>query len=563
MFKNSSLLFFTALAISVFSGHSKAENFVCGTDLDGDGFSDGQGETTACIKTSTSNNFCPLQAQQCNAIPVKDLNQTACIANGGNWTAASSSSREQTHYYNFGGGNTIIVAIGSESALYSVWWSGNFQPNYNGSVSRDYLNGNNANKGAPWDGRPSLDTNDEGTDTYYPGEWTSWKPLPNGRFYLYNVDARYFLSYRNARYMRTNGTGWLNASNYFASPALSNGESIASVSYHIKAQEKSSRNNGVFGVYLKATYRITTAAGCSFADGRPFGYISPIEGKICQNVNGNYLVPVHECVDMDTSEPEEEFDISGNMLTDDGRRDGEGNCIDTMMLFVGRGQSCKTPGMDSAWQNCCSYDGEVMNENTGSISQVGNTVTAIKGIYSISKAAYTAYSTAVASGATTGAAASAATSAASSQALVAFDPTTLAVAAAVYLVTDFIAKACIGGDMDTAAAVSSGHCIEVGTYCSKRYKFIGCVQRKRSFCCFNGKMQRIFHEQGRSQLTTFNGFGSAKEPDCRGYTPEEFQALDFSKMDLSEYYEDLNHNSSVEVQKTMTTKTQEFYNNVK
>nr|HEC1719610.1 mating pair stabilization protein [Campylobacter jejuni] len=35
------------------------------------------------------------------------------------------------------------------------------------------------------------------------------------------------------------------------------------------------------------------------------------------------------------------------------------------------------------------------------------------------------------------------------------------------------------------------------------------------------------------------GWGSPKSPDYRGFTPEEFQKLDFSKIDLSEFIADI------------------------
>ena len=35
---------------------------------------------------------------------------------------------------------------------------------------------------------------------------------------------------------------------------------------------------------------------------------------------------------------------------------------------------------------------------------------------------------------------------------------------------------------------------------------------------------------------------------CRGFTPEEFQALDFSKIDLSEYYADIEARAQSSIQ---------------
>ncbi len=55
-------------------------------------------------------------------------------------------------------------------------------------------------------------------------------------------------------------------------------------------------------------------------------------------------------------------------------------------------------------------------------------------------------------------------------------------------------------------------------------------------------MARIVAEQGRPQLKAFGpsgGWGTAEDPNCRGFTPEEFQQLDFSKIDLTEYFGDI------------------------
>lgn len=82
--------------------------------------------------------------------------------------------------------------------------------------------------------------------------------------------------------------------------------------------------------------------------------------------------------------------------------------------------------------------------------------------------------------------------------------------------------------------------VEIGEYCSKYLK-LGfakiCTQKKKTYCVFNSKLARIIHQQGRPQLGI--EWGSPKAPNCRGFTPEEFQKIDFSKLDLSEFYGDL------------------------
>ena len=71
----------------------------------------------------------------------------------------------------------------------------------------------------------------------------------------------------------------------------------------------------------------------------------------------------------------------------------------------------------------------------------------------------------------------------------------------------------------------AGLCHEVGTYCSKRVLGI-CLERKRSFCCFNSSLARILQECGRPQIG--KGWGSPKRPDCSGYTIDEFVSIDFT-----------------------------------
>ena len=81
-----------------------------------------------------------------------------------------------------------------------------------------------------------------------------------------------------------------------------------------------------------------------------------------------------------------------------------------------------------------------------------------------------------------------------------------------------------------------GLCHFVGTYCAK--KVLGqCVTKKSSYCCFGSKLLKVFHEQGRPQIGL--GWGEAEFPLCRGFTIEEIQRIDFSKLDLREVFEDL------------------------
>ena len=83
----------------------------------------------------------------------------------------------------------------------------------------------------------------------------------------------------------------------------------------------------------------------------------------------------------------------------------------------------------------------------------------------------------------------------------------------------------------------AGRCHYVGTYCSNE-TFLGiCTVNTQTHCCFGSKLSRIIAEQGRPQLG--KGWGSAKSPDCSGFTMDEVASLDFEAMDLSEFYADV------------------------
>ena len=75
-----------------------------------------------------------------------------------------------------------------------------------------------------------------------------------------------------------------------------------------------------------------------------------------------------------------------------------------------------------------------------------------------------------------------------------------------------------------------GLCHYVGTYCAK--KVLGqCIKKQSTYCCWGSKLLKVFHEQGRPQIGM--GWGSPKKPLCRGFSIEEIQRIDFSKLEHS------------------------------
>lgn len=60
---------------------------------------------------------------------------------------------------------------------------------------------------------------------------------------------------------------------------------------------------------------------------------------------------------------------------------------------------------------------------------------------------------------------------------------------------------------------------------------------KHYYCCFGNTLERVIQVEGRKQLGL--SFGSDGNPDCRGLTMEEIQQLDFSKIDFTDFINEL------------------------
>jgi len=91
---------------------------------------------------------------------------------------------------------------------------------------------------------------------------------------------------------------------------------------------------------------------------------------------------------------------------------------------------------------------------------------------------------------------------------------------------------CDGQEQELVQKQQAKACHYVGTWCSKD-SFFGCVEKSMRYCCFEGALGRIVQEAGRVQVG--KGWGSAKSPDCSGFTVEQFQQLDLSQVDFSDF----------------------------
>jgi conjugal transfer mating pair stabilization protein TraN len=281
------------------------------------------------------------------------------------------------------------------------------------------------------------------------------------------------------------------------------------------------------------------------------------------------------------------------MLQNDGEVDEEGNCLGELYIFSGKASRCRPPGITVGTANdCCDSDEPALTDSTTG-PRINQVVTAVQTVYEVAQVGYYAYSISTgamaavevggqvvvynmasgtvaasyASGSAVGAgvmgaqgtvAAGGATASGtvgaglSSYMSALLNPTTIAIAIAVAVVMKVLmGSGCDQRDIEAAMLEDSGYCHYVGTTCERKWPLVGCVQKARRFCCFNSKLARIIQEQGRPQLASFGpsgGWGTAKAPNCRGFTPEEFQMLDFARIDLAAYYGDIQRDLTQRVQ---------------
>jgi conjugal transfer mating pair stabilization protein TraN len=92
-------------------------------------------------------------------------------------------------------------------------------------------------------------------------------------------------------------------------------------------------------------------------------------------------------------------------------------------------------------------------------------------------------------------------------------------------------------DKEKTLALKRGQslCEYVDEECSERVS-IGlastCVEKTRTYCCFKSKLAKAINTQGKAQL------GQSRR-DCRGFTMEELDRIDFSKINLDEFIDSI------------------------
>ena len=329
---------------------------------------------------------------------------------------------------------------------------------------------------------------------------------------------------------------------------------------------------------------------CTVASSCPAGYTVDPERGLCSQGLTNCpfgdsspcLIPpggttpvcsANHCFNPNSTSGESETIVS-SLPDDQGARASDGSCQGVLSLFSGGGSRCRPPGLQVGMLNdCCdagtppgatgtstgaivtgvrtaweigqvSYYGSAVANGSASIIGVSGSGSAISSVTILTESSTVTIQGAAASGvvgaATSGVSGSAAVSAGLESYTAALaNPLALSITGTTLVATRVLyGSGCDAQDLQTALLKASGSCHLVGSYCAKKLPLAGCIQKAYGYCCFNSRLARIIHEQGRSQLPGFNPqapFGSPTTPDCRGLTPEEFQALDFGTIDLSEY----------------------------
>jgi len=96
--------------------------------------------------------------------------------------------------------------------------------------------------------------------------------------------------------------------------------------------------------------------------------------------------------------------------------------------------------------------------------------------------------------------------------------------------------ACSPKSLETATKVDLKLCHRVGSWCNVSL-LLFCSETIVGYCCFHTVLARIIQEQGRDQLGL--GWGGPQQPNCGGLSVEQLSRIDFSRIDLSEYIDDL------------------------
>jgi hypothetical protein len=96
---------------------------------------------------------------------------------------------------------------------------------------------------------------------------------------------------------------------------------------------------------------------------------------------------------------------------------------------------------------------------------------------------------------------------------------------------------CKDSELSFGVQLTNRMCHYVGSYCSKRVSLgftSKCLYKTQSYCCFSSPLSRIMVEQLRAQGVG-PPWGTGKRPNCEGIAIAQFEHVDWSRVDLSEW----------------------------
>lgn len=275
-------------------------------------------------------------------------------------------------------------------------------------------------------------------------------------------------------------------------------------------------------------------------------WINPITNEQCDENIGtvaapNFVDSTINCVEHIPQSIEIEetagFDETG-VMSDDGECSGE------FQIFRGSVSRCRKNGYQTRWDNCCNNPPKIVSDSfseasTRETAEATNQMVidmfsgffgedATNAMTKLNKTVSDGFSYVFPDE---------------------LDPMTLHGIAMNWLMTP------CADDSEDLIFIGSGMCHLLGEKCIEQWDLIGCVQHAQIHCCFKTMLSRIFQEQAREQLGM--SWGTPEEPNCEGFTPEQFQAIDFSRMDLTEYLDEVRHKASGELQNDLQDKFSE------
>ncbi|MFL6600811.1 MAG: conjugal transfer mating pair stabilization protein TraN [Steroidobacteraceae bacterium] len=92
---------------------------------------------------------------------------------------------------------------------------------------------------------------------------------------------------------------------------------------------------------------------------------------------------------------------------------------------------------------------------------------------------------------------------------------------------------CEEQEFELAARRELHECTRIGSYCAQNSP-LGCIETEDSYCCYNSPLAQIVMTGAQPQLGLT--LGTAQAPDCTGLTIAQLTSLDWSKIDLDQWY---------------------------